>query len=232
MNPIGSIISSRRPRSILAIHSIDRCPLGSGRRHGLIERGERHRWVEAAQARPPDVVQGAGSIRMTLGEEVGRVPEQGRGRPVVAPIRRSAGARRIVLGGSEPQLAPGLVERSELLEEPVGPLQVVGEDLLELLDASLPDALEPVGEPLVQLGPERLGRGLVGGVADQLVAEPERVLARERRPIRPEHVASDQAHQGRPHLRSPSSNAATAPTWNCLPHTAARWIAARSSPVS
>ena len=75
--------------------------------------------------------------------------------------------------------------------------QVVSQDLLELLDAILPDALEPVGVPLVQLGTERLGRGLVGGIADQLVAEPERVLARERRPIRPEHVASDQAHQGR-----------------------------------
>ena len=162
-------------------HPLDRSlSAGSGRSHGLVERGERHGWVEAAQARPPDVVQGAGSIRMTLGEEVGRVPEQGRGGPVVAPIRRSAGARRIVPGSPEPQFAPGLVQRSELREEPVGLFQVVGEDLLELLDASLPDALEPVGEPLVQLGTERLGRGLVGGIADQLVAEPERVLARER----------------------------------------------------
>ena len=42
--------------------------------------------------------------------------------------------------------------------------------------------LEPHGEPLVQLGPGRLRQGVVGGVADQQVAEPERVLAREAAP--------------------------------------------------
>ena len=37
------------------------------------------------------------------------------------------------------------------------PFEVVGEDLFELLDAVLTDALEPVGEPLVQVGAGALG---------------------------------------------------------------------------
>ena len=38
--------------------------------------------------------------------------------------------------------------------------------------------VQPAGEPLVQLGARRLGQRRVGGVADQHVAEPQRLLAR------------------------------------------------------
>ena len=75
-------------------------------------------------------------------------------------------------------------------------LQVVGEDFLELLEPSPPDALEPVGVSLVQLGAERLRRGLVGRVADQQVAEPERVLARERRAVRPDRAPCGRGSSG------------------------------------
>ena len=55
-------------------------------------------------------------------------------------------------------------------------LEVVADDLVQL-DQVARRAAQPVGEPLVQVGPGCLGQGVVGGVADQQVAEAERVLA-------------------------------------------------------
>ena len=104
-------------------HPLDRpLPASGGRRHGVFERGERRGRFEAAHARSADLVQGARSIRMTFREEVGCVAVQGRGRPVVASVRSPAGTRRVVSGRSEPQLAPGLVEWSELHEQVGAPV--------------------------------------------------------------------------------------------------------------
>src|SRR5439155_25606443 len=72
-------------------------------------------------------------------------------------------------------------------------LEVVAEDLVQLdeLGAVL---FEPGCEALVQLGADRFRQRLVGGVADQDVAETEAVLTHELRP-----VGSDQlfAHERR-----------------------------------
>ena len=57
----------------------------------------------------------------------------------------------------------------------MSPFQVEPDDLL-LLDDPLPQlALEPISEPLVELGSGRLRDGLVRRVADQQVPERERV---------------------------------------------------------
>ena len=84
----------------------------------------------------------------------------GRGEPVRRPPRELA--RR---AGFDAELAP---ERVRLLE-------VVPDELVDRLGT---DALEPVGEPLVQVRPRPLGNRLVGGLADQQVREAEALLAR------------------------------------------------------
>ena len=61
--------------------------------------------------------------------------------------------------------------------------------------------LEPGGEALVQLGAGRLGEGVVGGVADQQVAEAEAVLAGELRPVGADQLAPDERGQAWRHLR-------------------------------
>ena len=58
---------------------------------------------------------------------------------------------------------------------------MVAEDLVELDEVGAV-RLEPGGEALVQLGPGRLRQRVVGGVADQQVAEAEAVLARRAAP--------------------------------------------------
>ena len=60
----------------------------------------------------------------------------------------------------------------------VGSLEVVAQDLLVLADAIACGPFEPIGEPLVELGPFRLGQGIVGGVTDQDVAELIRVTGK------------------------------------------------------
>ena len=69
---------------------------------------------------------------------------------------------------------------AELAPVAVGLFEVVAEDLVPL-DQDGAVLLEPVGEALVQLRPDRLGQRVVGGVADQQVAEAEAVLAGEQR---------------------------------------------------
>ena len=56
-------------------------------------------------------------------------------------------------------------------------LEVIAEDLLHFRGAALVEVVEPRGEPFVQGRPRRLRDGVVGGVADQDVAEPESVVA-------------------------------------------------------
>ena len=80
---------------------------------------------------------------------------------------------------TEPQSSPAcalLVLGTELDPVAVGPLEVVAEELVEL-DKAGAVLLQPVGEPLMELRPHRLRQRIVGGVADQQVAEAERILA-------------------------------------------------------
>ena len=105
-------------------------------------------------------------------------PRQSARRPAAAS-RSPARSARAASGLSELCLVAG------------GLLEVVAEDLVQLdeVGAAL---LEPAGEALVQLGADRLRQRVVGGVADQQVAEAEAVLARELRPGR-----GGSAHGGR-----------------------------------
>ena len=57
-------------------------------------------------------------------------------------------------------------------------LEVVAEHLVEL-DQVLPVRLEPIGEAIMELCARLLRQGVVGGVADQQVPEPEGVVARQ-----------------------------------------------------
>ena len=54
--------------------------------------------------------------------------------------------------GTQSQPFRGVVDRPEIRVEPVGPLEVLAEDLLLLIDAVAGHAFEPLGEPRVQLG--------------------------------------------------------------------------------
>src|SRR5205823_14711034 len=90
-----------------------------------------------------------------------------------------AGGREVVAGGQR-ELPVG---PTELVEVAARLLEVVAEDLIQL-DQALAVLLEPGGEAPMEVGAGRLGEGVVGGVADQQVAEAEGVLAREQRPVR------------------------------------------------
>src|SRR5207247_6264861 len=87
-----------------------------------------------------------------------------------------------------------VVERAELAAILKGLLEVVAADLLGH-DAVLPAAtLEPLGKALVQCGTQLLRDAAVGGVADQAVAEAERVFARR---VRLDELLSDERHDVR-----------------------------------
>ena len=64
---------------------------------------------------------------------------------------------------------------AELGPQPVGPLEVVADELVELGEIRR-SLIEAVGEALVQLGAESLRRRAVDRVLDDDVAEAERVL--------------------------------------------------------
>ena len=69
-----------------------------------------------------------------------------------------------------------LVDRPELDPIGVGLLEMVPDELIDLGEFGTA-LFEPVGKPLVQLGPCLLRQRVVGCVADQQVAEPEGVLS-------------------------------------------------------
>jgi hypothetical protein len=74
---------------------------------------------------------------------------------------------------------------------------VVPEDLLLFLDAVAGDPLEPIGEPLVQLSPQLLRHRLVRLVADQQVAEAERLLTGQRAVLGTDQLLAHERHQRR-----------------------------------
>ena len=77
---------------------------------------------------------------------------------------------------------------------------MIADDLVQL-DEIHAAVAQPVGEALVQLGSGRLGQRLVGGVADQQVAEPEGVVAREEPAARPDELLADQPAKVSAHCR-------------------------------
>ena len=78
-------------------------------------------------------------------------------------------------------------------------LEVVAEDLVRL-DEIVAVLFEPVGEALVQFGSGGLGQGVVGGVADQQVAEAEGVVSGELGPVGADQLLAHERGQARCHL--------------------------------
>ncbi len=72
-----------------------------------------------------------------------------------------------------------------------GLFEVVAEKLVEL-DEVRSVQFEPLGEALVEVGADRLGKGVVGGVAEEEVAESEPVLAEELRSIGPDQLLANE----------------------------------------
>lgn len=94
---------------------------------------------------------------------------------------------------------PGLEARIGMPElAPVAAclLEVVAQHLVEL-HQFLPLHLEPLGEADVELGPRRLRECVVGGVADQQMSEPERVIARQHRRHRMDQLLAYESDQRR-----------------------------------
>ena len=75
----------------------------------------------------------------------------------------------------------------------VGALEVVADDLVLLDERCVP--VEPVGERLVELGSRLLGERVVGGVADQKVAEAECLLVGVGRLVRADHLLADEREE-------------------------------------
>ncbi len=85
-------------------------------------------------------------------------------------------------------------------------------------------ALEPGGVALVQVGARLLGEARVGGVADEGVAEAERLLPRKGRELRADELLAHEAHKLRRDrvARLGDESSTTAPTWKISPSTEAR----------
>ena len=147
----------------------------------LVEHADSLGVASGLHERLAEVHDDAGARRMPRGQQCRRTSEQpGRGVDVGAP-RSPPSGRRETLGGTFTERAGLVVDRAELGAVAVALLEVVAEDLLVLGHAVAGDALEPVGELLVQGGAELLRGRLVGGVADEDVLEAEGGLVDEAR---------------------------------------------------
>ena len=105
---------------------------------------------------------------------------------VVRTLEGSLAPRAEMAGGARRERR---VRISELGAVSVRLLEVIAEDLVVLADAIAGALLEPVGVALVQRRAELLGRGAVGGVADEDVLEAVRDhLAGEAGGREPDHV--------------------------------------------
>ena len=130
--------------------------------------------------------------------ERGSALEQADGGAVVRPnLRAATGGRQAPprRGGQD-----AVVGRPELSAVAAGLLEVVAEDLVQL-DELGAVVLQPGCEALVEVGAGGLRQCVVGGVADQQVAETEGILAEELGPVRADQRLADERGQARRHLR-------------------------------
>ncbi|HAL25702.1 MAG TPA: hypothetical protein DCP25_03050 [Chloroflexi bacterium] len=88
----------------------------------------------------------------------------------------------------------GCVDGSELQPVAKGLLEVVAHDLVALDQIGAP-LVQPAGEALVQRCARRLRQPVVGGVPDQQVTKPVRVVAGQRRTSRPHELLPYECHQ-------------------------------------
>ena len=107
-----------------------------------------------------------------------------------------------MLGRARRDLPRRLVGGAELLPVPEGLLEVVSEDLLVLGHPFARGLRQPAREALVQIGPLLLRHRLVRSITDQQMPEPERVLASELRPVRPDQLLAGQCQQPGPNVRA------------------------------
>ncbi len=110
------------------------------------------------------------------GEQGGRSLQQAGGSRHVPPSKGPASGRGEIGRPASPHRTNVIVDDAELHPDEVRLLQVVPADLLELGHPAGVLALDPVHEPLVELGSGSLEQAVVGGVPDQDVREPVRVL--------------------------------------------------------
>ena len=180
----GSPGSSRRAPQTLSPAFVARCARESARRSASS--------TLPAQNRASHELGFEGEVELGRRHERGCALQEARRRPVVLAERRSLAAggqaaprrrgQRVVSGQAE----LGTVARPLL--------EVVAEDLVEL-DEITAVLLEPGREARVQLGADRLRECVVGGVADQDVAEAEAVLACELGPVGPDQLLADECRQ-------------------------------------
>ena len=107
-------------------------------------------------------------------QELGRPVEERRRRTDVLAVTRAPASRAESHGGA---LSEGGVGLSELCLVAGGLLEVVADDLVAL-DEGVAVLVEPGGEARVQVGRGPPWEGVVGGVADQQVAEAVAVVTR------------------------------------------------------
>ena len=136
---------------------------------------------------------------MTGRQQIGRAPEQPARCADVGAARRPAARLGETASCTLAECANLLVDRADLDSVAVTLLQVVAEDLLVLEHPRARRSLEPVGEPLVQVGAERLGRPAVGGVPNEDVLEAKGVLAGELRLGGPHEIPARQGIEARRH---------------------------------
>lgn len=107
-------------------------------------------------------------------------------------VRRGVGGQR----------AGQLIGQPELGSVSMCLLQVVRHHLLVLELSLARDPLQPCGEPRVQVGAVLLGKRPVGGVANQDVAEPKRLVTGATRAVGADQLLPHQGHEARSELLS------------------------------
>ena len=152
-----------------------------------------------------------------------RALEQGRaGRRVAAPQRAPGGAREPLHRLGDERL---LAREAELGAVGAGALEVVADDLV----LGVGRALQPAGQPLVEVRAAALGQAAVGDLAEQRVGEAEAVVARRERSG---WISWRRTSAVSGAVRSSSPSAASAPRRKLLPSTAACSSSVRSSAPS
>ena len=158
--------------------------------------------VAGLDERRPEVRQDAEPQRVVGSEQRARPREEvDRGRVVAAGERLFARGREAPPGGVG-ELPLAFARRSELEPVPVRLLQVIADDLVLLAERSAGPSSH-VREPLVQVRARGLRDRVVRGVADQQVAERERVGRGQVGALGPDELLADE----RARCRRPTSSA-------------------------
>ena len=152
----------------------------------LVDGGAGQSHVARGQQRLAPVERQIGSLGSVRREPIDGAPEETRRQGHVVACERPTPGGSQALRRTLPEAAPALVERAQLTQMLVCLLQVPSDRFVVLGRVADP-RLDPVGEPLVQLGARPLEEPPVRRVADQQVVKAEGRLAEE-----PTRVALDE----------------------------------------